>query len=83
MKNNGADSVSFLTFSELQLCVDGVSVVSRHRDAVDAALRESTRLPRQFRDGVRATQDEDAGREVGPPQEFVEETEVRGGHGVG
>ena len=31
-------------------------MVSRHRDAVDAAARASTRLPRQFRDGVGATQ---------------------------
>ena len=36
----GADSASFLAFSELQLWEDGVSVVSRHRDAVDAAVRE-------------------------------------------
>ena len=27
----------FLTFSELQVCVAGVCVVSRHRDAVDVA----------------------------------------------
>ena len=32
----------FLTFSELQVRIDGVFVVSRHRDAVDAAVREST-----------------------------------------
>ena len=38
----------FLTFSELQLCENGVSVVSRHRDAVDAALRESVRRVRSF-----------------------------------
>ena len=49
------------------------------------AVRESTRLvrePRQFRDGVRATQDEDARREVGPPQKPFQETEVRRGHGA-
>ena len=49
----------FLTFSELQVRVDGVATTSRHRDAVDVALRESTGLVserRQFRDGVRATQ---------------------------
>ena len=34
--HDGADSASFLAFSELQ-------VVSRHRDAVDAAVRASTR----------------------------------------
>ena len=33
----------FLTFSELQVRVDGVSATSRHRDAVDAAVRESAR----------------------------------------
>ena len=46
--HDGADSASFLAFSELQLCKDGVSVVSRHRDAVDAALRESVRRVRSF-----------------------------------
>ena len=43
----------FLKFSELQLWDEGVSTISRHRDAVDVAVRESTRLvrePRQFRD---------------------------------
>ena len=43
----------FLNFSELQLWDEGVSTISRHRDAVDVAVRESTRLvrePRQFRD---------------------------------
>ena len=34
----------FPTFSELQLCEDGVSTISRHRDAVDVVVRESTRL---------------------------------------
>ena len=49
----------FLTFSELQVRLDGVNATSRHRDAVDVAVRESTGLvsePRQFRDDVRATQ---------------------------
>ena len=32
----------FLAFSEVELCEDGVVVVSRDRDAVDAALRERT-----------------------------------------
>ena len=41
---------------EVELRIDGVFVVSLHRDAIDTAVRESTRLPRQFRDGVRATQ---------------------------
>ena len=41
--------------SELQLCEDGVSTISRHRDAVDAAARASTRRARAVcRDGVRA-----------------------------
>ena len=45
----------FLKFSELQVRVDGVSATRCHRDAVDVAVRESTRLtrePRQFRDAV-------------------------------
>ena len=49
----------FPKFSELQVRVDGVNATSRHRDAVDVAVRESTGLvsePRQFRDDVRATQ---------------------------
>ena len=40
-----------------QLRVDGVNVTFRHRDAVDEALRESTRRVRelwQFRDGINA-----------------------------
>ena len=41
---------------EVELRVDGVVVVSLHRDAVFMIIRESTRLPRQFRDGVGATQ---------------------------
>ena len=42
-------------FSELQVRVDGVDATSRHRDAMDAAARASTRLvrePRQFRDSL-------------------------------
>ena len=49
----------FPNVSELQVRVDGVGATSRHRDAVDVAVRESTGLvsePRQFRDDVRATQ---------------------------
>ena len=49
----------FLKFSELRVRVYGVGATSRHRDAVDVAVRESTGLVserRQFRDGVRATQ---------------------------
>ena len=45
----------FLKFSELQVRVDGVGATSRHRDAVDVAVRESTRRvrePRPCRDGV-------------------------------
>ena len=45
----------FLTFSELQVRVDGVGATSRHRDAIDAVARESTRRarePRRFRDAV-------------------------------
>ena len=42
----------FPKFSELQLWEDGVSTTSRHRDAVDAAVRASTRLARQLRDAV-------------------------------
>ena len=43
----------FLRFSELQVRVDGVIVVSRHRNAVDVAVRESTRpVPRRRRDAV-------------------------------
>ena len=45
----------FPNVSELQVRVDGVGATSRHRDAVDVAVRESTGLvrePRQFRDAV-------------------------------
>ena len=55
VKLNVSDSASFPNVSELQLRVDGVGATSRHRDAVDVAVRESTRLarePRQFRDGI-------------------------------
>ncbi len=48
--------MSFLTFSELQLCENGVVVVSRHRGAVFTIIRGSTRLARPCRDGVGATQ---------------------------
>ena len=39
----------FLNFSELQVRVDGVGETSRHRDAVDMAVRESTGLVRGSR----------------------------------
>ena len=54
----------FPNVSELQVRVDGVSMRPRRLDAVDAAVRESTRRARepwQSRDGVRSTQEE-----VGP-----------------
>ena len=52
----------FPNVSELQVRVDGVSMRPRRLDAVDAAVRASTRLVRrQSRDGVRSTQEE-----VGP-----------------
>ena len=37
MYTNGADSASFLAFSEVEGRVDGVGAVSRHRDAVAVA----------------------------------------------
>ena len=43
----------FPKFSELQVRVDGVGATSRHRDAVDVAVRESTPREgelRQFRE---------------------------------
>ena len=40
----------FLRFSELQLGEDGVGVMPRRRDAVDVAVRESTRRARESRD---------------------------------
>ena len=43
----------FPSISQLELRVDGVLVVSRHRDAVEVVVRESgrrVREPRQFRD---------------------------------
>ena len=42
----------FLNVSELQVRVDGVGATSRLRDAVDVAVRESTREPRPCRDAV-------------------------------
>ena len=53
IRPEGADSASFLSFSELQLCENGVFVVSRHRGAVFMIIRASVRRasePRQFRD---------------------------------
>ena len=48
----------FPSISQLEVCENGVNVTFRHRDAVDEALRESTRRvrePRQFRE-CRSTQ---------------------------
>ena len=42
----GADSASFLAFSELQLWEEGIVVVSRHRDAVFMIIRGPTRRVR-------------------------------------
>ena len=55
---------------QLELRVDGVLVVSRHRDAVEASLRVSTRRvrePRQFRDSFarRATAWSNGGKTCG------------------
>ena len=52
MASTGADSASV---PELQVRVDGVGATPRHRDAVDVAVREPTRLvrePRPCRDGI-------------------------------
>ena len=50
--------------NELQLWEDGVATTSRHLYTIDGAARASTRLPRQFRDGVGATQVRGRVREV-------------------
>ena len=50
-----SDSAWFPNVSELQVRVDGVCAMPRPRDAVDVAVRESTRLtsePRPCRDAV-------------------------------
>jgi hypothetical protein len=44
-----SDSAWFPSISQLELRVDGVLVVSRHRDAVEASLRASTRRVRELR----------------------------------
>ena len=49
----------FLTVSELQLCENGVCVVSRHRDAVEVTSTRRGSEPRPCRDGVRSTQAEE------------------------
>ena len=41
--HDGADSASFLAFSELQVRDEGVSAVPRHLYTIDAAVREPTR----------------------------------------
>ena len=51
----GVTRRQFLRISQLQLCENGVNATSRHRDAVDEAVRASARRvsePRQFRDGI-------------------------------
>ena len=51
----GVTQRQFLRISQLQLCENGVNTTSRHRDAVDEAVRASARRvsePRQFRDGI-------------------------------
>ena len=53
--NSVSDSVWFPSISQLELRVDGVDAVPHRRDAVDVAVRASTRLvivQRQFRDAV-------------------------------
>ena len=50
----------FLRISQLQLCENGINATPRLHEAVDAAVRESTGLAREYRDGVRATQDMEA-----------------------
>ena len=50
-----SDSAWFPSISQLELRGDGVNAMPHRRDAVDVAVRESTRLvrePRQFRDAV-------------------------------
>ena len=53
----------FLTFSEVQVRVDGVGATSRHRDAVDVAVREPTCLARESRQFSRRRNSR-AGREA-------------------
>ena len=51
----GADSASFPNVSELQVRIDGVFMRLHRLDAIDVAIRESTRLVserRRFRDTV-------------------------------
>ena len=57
--NSVSDSVWFPSISQLEFWEDGVSTRPHRRDAVDVAVRASTRLvnvQRQFRDGVVPTQ---------------------------
>ena len=68
----------FLKFSELQVRVDGVNATSRHRDAVDEAARESTRLVRQFRE-CRSTQVLGAGLEIAIKPDLAQVRALGGG----
>ena len=68
----------FLKFSELQVRVDGVNATSRHRDAVDEAVRESTRLVRQFRE-CRSTQVLGAGLEIAIKPDLAQVRALGGG----
>ena len=55
ISSTGADAASVSDVSGLQFRVDGVGATSLHRDAVDGAVRESTRRarePQQCRYGV-------------------------------
>ena len=47
-KDQVRDSAWFPNVSDLQHWEDGVYATSRHRDAVDVAVRESTRLVREL-----------------------------------
>ena len=48
----GADSAWISDVFRTSSCVDGVDAMPRRRDALDVAVRESTRELRQFRDRV-------------------------------
>ena len=51
-----SDSAWFPSISQLELRVDGVHAMPRRRDAVDVAVRESTRLVRRVSRRCRSTQ---------------------------
>ena len=48
----GADSAWISGRFRTSSCVDGVDATQCHRDALDVAVRESTREPRRFRDAI-------------------------------